>query len=128
MSSKSRHELGVQGIKFFIVGITSVSIDLVTYNSALPFIGLSLSKGVGFLSGTICSYILNRAWTFKKRKRLRFQFVKYSMLYTTSLGLNIGLNRLSLHATNHQILLSFLIATGVTTIYNFWGLRYWVFR
>ena len=55
------------------------------------------------------------------------EIVKYCILYACSALINAGTNHLALKVFGIK-LLAFLIATGVSTVINFLGQKFFVFR
>ncbi len=113
--------------KFIIVGLSAVFTDFISYIALLYFLQHDYAKTISFILGSIVAFNLNKYWTFKRYLNNKYEIIKFIMLYTTTLYLNISTNRLSLELTD-MILLSFVVATGVSTIVNFIGQKFWVFK
>jgi len=54
--------------------------------------------------------------------------VRFYSLYVFSLGMNVVLNSLVLDYNVDLIYIAFLVATGVSVVINFIGLKYWVYK
>lgn len=110
--------------------------DTAVYFLLLPFLPPSIAKAVSFISGTVVAYILNKFWTFKKPKRSHIEVVKFICLYVSTLGANVAVNRVTLdHAPTILPILkgcetqfAFFAATGTSTVLNFLGQKFWVFK
>lgn len=113
--------------KFLIAGFSAVGTDLLTYYIMLNFLSHDIAKTISFILGTIVAYILNKYWTFEKHEKSYEEIFKFGLLYTFTLEANIMTNKIVLKTTD-AVLLSFLIATGVSTILNFIGQKWWVFN
>ena len=113
--------------RFLVAGISAVGTDLVTYYILLNYFNTDFSKGISFLLGTIVAFIINKYWTFEKKEKRYKEIMQFSILYTATLGANIVTNKFILDIYN-MTLLAFLIATGVSTVMNFIGQKWWVFR
>jgi len=113
--------------RFLVAGISAVGTDLVTYYILLNYFNTDFSKGISFLLGTIVAFIINKYWTFEKKEKSYKEIIQFSILYTATLGANIVTNKFILDIYN-MTLLAFLIATGVSTVMNFIGQKWWVFR
>ena len=113
--------------RFLVAGISAVGTDLVTYYILLNYLDTDISKGISFLLGTIVAFIINKYWTFEKKEKSYREIVQFGILYTFTLGANIVTNKFILDIYNIT-LLAFLIATGVSTVMNFIGQKWWVFR
>ena len=120
-----------QIIYFLIIGSTGVLIDYLVYILLLYFIQINLSKVCGFIAGALFNFFMNRKLTFAVSDLLRTRLIKFSLLYTFTLFLNVSINQVSLETfafIDHKILIAFLLATGTSTIVNFIGQKFWVFK
>ena len=124
---KIRKELSV----FIIVGILTVTIDFIVYTSflKLELLNLNNSKAIGFISGTIFSYLANRYWTFNyKGNILNLKVIlRFIIVYSISLLVNVKLNEFILLKTD-LLSLAFLFATGTSASINFVGMKLIVFN
>ena len=82
---------------------------------------------VGYVLAAIVNYLLNYYITFRSRKQHHEALAKFALIATLGLGLNtaimaIGINWLALH-----YILSQMLATGITLIWNFIANRLWTF-
>jgi putative flippase GtrA len=124
ISAKFRKEL----TRFLISGITAVGTDCAVYTGLLYFgTTASLAKGLGFIFGTVVTYFLNKFWTFQKPHREWQEVLRFVGAYAVSMGINVGINHLVLDKTN-IVILAFLSATGVSTLFNFICLKVFVFK
>jgi len=113
--------------RFLVAGISAVGTDLATYYILLNFFNTDIAKTISFLLGTIVAFIINKYWTFEKHEKSYKEIVKFGLLYSATLGANVMTNKIVLDIFSITIL-SFLIATGVSTVLNFIGQKWWVFR
>jgi putative flippase GtrA len=115
-------------LRFLISGITAVSVDCLSYSSLL-YIGTApaIAKGIGFLFGTLVTYFLNKFWTFQKPHREWQEVLRFVSVYALSMGINIGINHIFLEKTG-IVILAFLCATAVSTVFNFICLKLFVFK
>lgn len=143
---KNISPLKKQLIKFTLIGILAVIVDLIFYYillNALPeklFSTLSneaFSKGLSFICGMTVTYVLNKFWTWKKNNRSRKRIAKFSFLYGLSLLINVGVNTVLLFTLYefkllidlpNKYLIAFIGATGVSACVNFIGQKFWVFN
>lgn len=131
----ARDLLNHETLRFLVVGCTTVAIDYSTYKLLLlAGLNLSLAKGISFLIGAIFAFYANKAITFQfAGKPSVTQFFRFALLYLTTLGLNVLCNRMALSTlaqliSNFHVQLAFLFATGVSTVTNFLGMKFIVFR
>lgn len=124
-----------QLIRFILAGCCAVGTDCLLYYLLSQFIDLSIAKGISFMLGTIAAFLINKYYTFEVNEKSTIEVIKFIILYLTSLCANILVNKISLFilsilGNSFQIikLFSFLFATGTSTIINFIGQKYWVFK
>ncbi len=136
--------------KFFVSGITAVLVDLLVYYSCSQFIEQNIAKALGFVMGTIVTYNLNKFWTWRQPEKDNRRLLPFILLYGFSMLLNvlgnawalqkipshviasniqkIGGEHLELFAFKIDKICAFLFATFVSSILNFLGQKYWVFK
>ena len=117
-----------QMLRFLVAGFSAVGTDLTIYYLLLNFFAHSLSKAISFLSGTIVAYLINKFWTFEQKNHSWSEIVRFTMLYCTTLFANVGVNKVVLILLPNKTFFAFLCATGTSTILNFIGQKWWVFR
>ncbi|MEK7452463.1 MAG: GtrA family protein, partial [Patescibacteria group bacterium] len=113
--------------RFLITGFTAVGTDACVYAILLYFLSPSYAKTSSFFAGTIVAYLLNKYWTFEKKVFVFKEVIRFLSLYTVTLFVNVWVNTFTLDLT-HQHTIAFLFATTTSTILNFIGLKFWVFR
>jgi len=113
--------------RFLLAGLSAVATDLATYFILLNFIPHDIAKAISFLLGTILAFIINKYWTFEKYQKSYKEMMKFGILYSLTLGANVMTNNIVLEYTS-LVFLAFLVATGVSTVVNFIGQKWWVFR
>ena len=113
--------------RFLLVGFSAVGTDFVTYYLLLNFLSIDLAKVFSFIFGTILSFLMNKYWTFEKFEKSYNQIWQFVLLYTTSLLINVMINRLVIDSTQ-MIFFAFLVATGISASINFVGQKFWVFK
>ena len=118
--------------RFLIVGITTVLVDLIIYLLLLFFdFETGLAKALSFSSGAIFAYYANRSYTFQSKRKGLLRFILFSALYILTLTINVGVNGSALSAlgaTQFFIIFSFLIATTLSAVINYIGMKYIIFR
>ena len=117
---------------FLMVGTATVIIDFLTYFLLMYLIEFSpfLAKGLSFALGATFSYFMNKRFTFHHKKMYLLSSSKFICLYFSTLAINIGLNNVTLSVLQEQKfvhLIGFFVATGASTIFNFIGMKYYVF-
>lgn len=113
-------------LRFLIAGSSAVAVDGGTYAVLLRYFSHWPSKMTSFILGSIVAFLLNKYWTFEKPEPSGPEVIRFAVLYTTTLLANTLVNSGALWLTN-QVFLSFLLATGTSTVLNFLGQKFWVF-
>jgi putative flippase GtrA len=95
---------------------------------------VNLTKGIGFIGGTIFSYFVNCFWTFNQQTTGAGSAGRFILVYLVSLVANIVVNYLSIDwlkasalISEYILLTAFILATGVSAIINFIGMKFFVF-
>ncbi len=117
--------------RFLIVGVASTCVNYGTYMLVylIAMMSYELAFIIGFLSGTSCGYLLNRAWTFQvKLGDHRRDVWRYLTVYITSLLIGLTCVRWVVNGLGVDPIAANLGAILVTTCINYVGIRFWVFR
>ena len=120
-------------LRFLVVGALTVAIDLVFYRLTM-FTGLSTgaAKATGFIVGTLFAYVANRTWTFSAKGSASFrEIAKFGAVYGGSLVTNVAVNGLILGLLGKgeaALIVAFLVATAVSAMLNFLGMKFLVFQ
>jgi len=79
--------------RFTVVGFSSVAIDCITYFLALKC-GLARepSKAIGYISGMLVGFVLNKNWTFRSQGKIGSEIVTYFFLYCVTFIANLAEN------------------------------------
>lgn len=139
-------ELRSQIIKFTSFGIIALLADLGTYTIILNLLdeknltllnSVKISKTISFIVGTTVTYYLNKKWTWGKTDKSKSRFVKFLILYSFSLIINVSINSLALlvliaiqDAVDFPLkyLIAFIAAAGTSAVFTFFGQKFWVFK
>ena len=114
-------------LKFCVGGGSAVIVDLVVYLLLKHWISVSASKALSFVAGAAVGFVINKLWTFESRSFKPLEILKYVILYTCSAIANTVVNK-GVLALVDITLLAFLCATAVSTVMNFLGQKFFVFR
>ncbi|MBZ9572129.1 GtrA family protein [Patescibacteria group bacterium] len=134
----------LQAAKFFLVGTLNTFIDLVVLNILIWISGItsgifySVFKAISFLVATTNSYFWNKYWTFeKKEKSTPREFLKFFMVTTVGLLINVGIASIVVNIIGLQFGLSEKIWSGAVApifaaffafVWNFLGSKFVVFK
>ena len=114
---------------FLIIGSLTALIDFTSYQCLIL---LSLTTNLGFLTGTIFSYLANRLWTFNSKNHPLKSLWRFAILYSYTLGANVLINYATLvfliKITPFATYIAFLVATATSAILNFIGMKFFVFK
>lgn len=118
---------------FLIVGSLTVAVDYSLYSLLLGLntFSVDFAKGLGFLGGTLFAYLANRHWTFKRPTPVKGSLLRFFLLYASTLLVNVVINKgcLALAPVGQaSFAFAFLLATGVSAMLNFLGMKYLVFH
>jgi len=114
-------------LRFLVGGGSAVLVDYTGYRFLLFLnVDLFIAKAVSFICGAIVGFIINKLWTFESKKFVKEEILKYIILYSITALINTGVNKVVLELLGLQ-LFAFLCATGVSTLLNFLGQKFFVF-
>ncbi|MBO7484682.1 MAG: GtrA family protein [Spirochaetaceae bacterium] len=114
-------------LKFIVGGGSAVLVDYILYRLLMDLgLPVSISKGISYVTGAAVGFVINKLWTFESKQFSSIEVVKYILLYACSACANAGVNKFILWLFNWQ-LFAFLCATGVSTVMNFLGQKFFVF-
>ena len=121
---------------FLIVGVSTVLVDFISYRGLIGFqvMEVDMAKAAGFLVGTLFAYFANRFWTFNQQRMRSGSVFRFTVVYIVGLASNIMINFLSIKWLSSftlplawTLLTAFTLATSVSAILNFIGMKYFVF-
>ncbi len=124
-----------QLFRFVLIGLLNTAIDFMVYfiltrYTPYFFNHLVLAKVSSFLSGSVCSFVLNRAWTFGM-PNIKIQFSEIVKFYT-SVGISVIGNALLMKffisVLSIYDLYAVVLSTIFTFIFNFVIYKLWVFK
>ena len=115
-------------LKFLVGGGTAVIVDFFTYKIFMMLaLERTIAKRLSFICGSIVGFIINKYWTFKSPKFQIKEILKYTVLYILTAFINSQVNKYTLLLFGNEMF-AFLCATGVSTILNFLGQKFLIFR
>ena len=117
--------------RFIVAGVCAVATDTTFYFTLTALLEnqVALSKSVSFIAGTIVAYLINKYYTFEQKHYSTNELIRFAMLYVSTLLVNTSVNSLVLFLLTEEFkIIAFLCATGTSTILNFLGQKYFVFK
>jgi len=115
-------------LKFLVGGGSAVLVDALVYVLLKNVLDVSVSKAISYITGAIVGFIINKLWTFRSVGFKLSEIIKYIVLYAFSALANAVVNKLVLLVFPKWTVFAFLCATGVSTIINFLGQKFIVFK
>lgn len=115
--------------RYLLVGGMAIVIDAVSYYllTQLTSLDPQWSKRYSFISGALWAFVMNKVFTFQSKEVKASEPVLFSIVY----GLGFIFNSLShdiIYSFSNSKVSSFIVATGISTVTNFFGQKYIVFR
>lgn len=123
---KSKFEIK-EILKFLVGGGSAVVVDALFYAILKAYIDFSVAKAISYILGAFVGFIINKLWTFESKKFKVAEIYKYIILYACSALLNTGVNKFVIWIIPSTVF-AFLCATGTSTVMNFLGQKFLVFR
>ena len=121
--------------RFAFTGGGSVAIDLVVYLALFPLLGSVAAKAISYICGVSFGFVGNKFWTFRSSQAVAAEVPSYVAVYAVTLAVNLMINAAAIAVLSYAAIptratqiLAFLLATGVTTVANFLGLKFITFR
>ncbi len=114
--------------RFLVTGILAVATDYLSYLFLVNFFHINFAKASSFILGSCVAFILNKCWTFESDRKASATLMPFAILYSTTFLVNVGLNHFSLVYISEIKTFAFIIATSASTILNFIGMKFWVFK
>lgn len=115
-------------LRFLIGGGSAVLVDYIAYKVFMNMgVDRNIAKGISFVCGSIVGFVINKVWTFESKGFFKAEILRYIALYSCTACINAAINKVTLMVVPIEML-GFLCATGVSTVLNFLGQKYFVFR
>ena len=114
-------------LKFLVGGGSAVVVDALFYAILKAYIDFSVAKAISYILGAFVGFIINKLWTFESKKFKVAEIYKYIILYACSALVNTGVNKFVIWIIPSTVF-AFLCATGTSTVMNFLGQKFLVFR
>jgi putative flippase GtrA len=119
-------------LKYFVVGITSLFLDLLFLAFFKEIVGLDAVRAVmlGQLLVICYNFLLNKYWSFSAKNTdfLRTQLIKYLILIFINYIIGIATMFIFNKLFGFDYLLVRTITVAVAVMWNFFLYKYWVYR
>jgi putative flippase GtrA len=122
--------LFLQFVKFGVVGVSNTLIFFAVYTLLLKAFGVwyVAASGIGFAVGAVNGFLWNRAWTFKGHVGDALTPVRWFVVQSTGLLLNLGLVYLFVDGVGLDELVGQAVTIAIVTVTTFFANRAWTFR
>src|ERR1700757_2485895 len=125
-----RMPLFLQFLKFGIVGVSNTLIFFAVYTLLLKAFGVwyLAASGIGFAVGAVNGFLLNRAWTFRGHVGDALTPVRWFVVQSCGLLVNLGLVYLFVDGFGLDKLVGQALTIGIVTVLTFFVNRAWTFK
>jgi putative flippase GtrA len=119
-----------QFVKFGIVGVSNTLIFFLVYTLLLKVFGVwyVAASGIGFAVGATNGFLWNRRWTFRGHVGDALTPVRWFVVQTSGLFLNLGLVYLFVDGAGLGELLGQAVTIVIVTRTTFFANRAWTFK
>lgn len=125
-----RMPLVLQFVKFGVVGVSNTLIFFLVYTLLLKVFGVwyVAASGIGFAVGAINGFLWNRAWTFRGHIGDALTPVRWFVVQTSGLLVNLGLVYLFVDGVGLDELIGQAVTIVIVTLLTFTANRAWTFK
>jgi putative flippase GtrA len=122
--------LVLQFVKFGVVGVSNTLIFFLVYTLLLKVFGVwyVAASGIGFAVGAVNGFLWNRAWTFRGHVGDALTPVRWFVVQTSGLLVNLGLVYLFVDGVGLGELTGQAATIVIVTLLTFFANRAWTFR
>lgn len=129
-------QLVAKFVKFGIVGASGMVVHFCVLYATKEWLHLNpfVANTIGFITAASTNYILNRIWTFRsKEKQVAVEYLKFILVSIVGLGINNGTMWLTGRLlpdwfSDWRFYILWIVAVGVTTLWNFFGNMLFTFK
>ena len=120
---ESRH-----AVKYAIVGVANVTIDLVLYGLLL-WLGVwyVAAKSLSLVVATLNGYTFNRIWTFRAGRHEHMTLARYVTVQAAGLAINLALLTMLVELAGRSPMVAQVIALPFVCAFTFLSNRLWTF-
>ncbi len=122
--------LVLQFLKFGLVGVSNTLIFFAVYTLLLKVFGVwyVAASGIGFGVGAVNGFLWNRAWTFRGHVGDALTPVRWFVVQSTGLLMDLGLVYLFVDGAGLNKLSGQAVTTLIVTVLTFFANRAWTFK
>lgn len=124
-----KQKISLRFIKFLCVGSINTLLNYFVFFVLLKLgIDYRISGAIGFLSGAVCGFFLNRKITFNSTVNINKGLIKYLLVQVFCLGVHITVITIAAEIFNSPKELSQVFGIAVTTFLNYFMIKKLVFK
>lgn len=113
--------------KFCCTGIFNTALTICLYLFFSSFMDIYISNVFSWCAGCVCSYVINKNWTFKASDTGIHSAVRFVIVTLCSMGLGLGIMHILATLGGGRIW-SFVLSLPFTMIASYLGYRFWSFK
>jgi dolichol-phosphate mannosyltransferase len=119
-----------QFVKFGIVGASGLVVNAIIAHLLKHYTTLSgfTDFAIGFMSGGVSNYVLNRIWTFRSTRPPLIEGLQFLTVSLISLGIGKAIFVLADHFNFNHFTITWFLATLGGIFVNFFLNKYWTFK
>lgn len=125
-------DTGSQFVVFCLVGVLNTLVDISVYfllTRAVFTLDISAAKALSYLAATVCSFVVNRYWTFGKRGVIRGDEIgRFYSTVALGIFINVGAQLLLVQAFGVNDIIGALGAALATALWGFAFSKWYVFK
>ena len=121
--------------RFVVVGVINTLLDFAVFNALLLTVpwrfpgDAALYGALGYGCGVVCSFYLNRHWTFRFKGQRPLLFARFVLFNLVGLGIHVGaVGVASLFLQGPWVNVGKAAAVGIATVWAYVAYERWVFR
>lgn len=126
---KSTFKISSALLKFLAVGVLNTLLSIVIIFALKYFYSFSdvIANFIGYVAGLICSFILNKKWTFNHTGQLTPTAIKFVLVFIVAYVANIFVVLILIQSGANSYF-SHLLAMPIYTIILYLGSKFFVFK
>ncbi len=119
-----------QIIRFLFTGGLATALQYTVLWVGVDYLACSaaMASGVGYLTGSLLSYVMNYFFTFKSNRPHSYGISRFYLMVAIGWGINTGTMALLADSVKWNKWLAQILATALALIWNYMASRFWVFR
>jgi putative flippase GtrA len=125
-----RHPIVTQFVKFGIVGVSNTLLTFLVFTLLVKVFGVwyLAASGIGFAVGAVNGYLLNRSWTFRGHSTDMMSAVRWTLVQSCGLVINLGLVYAFVDGAHLDKLIGQALAVVIVVVLTFFANRSWTFK